>query len=290
MRTLAIVLAAAVLTALAATVNAGNNAFLASDDFETMLWGENQYDHQDLRFWWPQGTVDPNVLSVTQSSDRAHSGTYSARMWTAGIIDQSYWASSFCFSDIHNPDPILSYPSEPEWWWNPAYSKVFVDASIYIWDDYDPDGDPNEYSDGFRLDCIGGNMSHTWWAGAGVGIEPTSTLTHYTVSSSLSPSGRFVTDIERRHGWTQFRITVAGDYIQLYVEDQLAYECPFTNPNTAVNGVGIVNLMPLTLGGPSERGLYIDDWSSVTQIPEPCTLMLLGLGGAALLRRGCKRG
>jgi len=263
------------LLAITTTALAGSNIFLASDDFETMLWDEHWGNHPELREWYGLGTLNPAYVDVTQSSQYAHSGTYSARIWNAGPDQYGWFPGTLALADYSNPDDCPPASGDDPL---KTYKKRFVDVSVYIWDDYDPAGDPNDYDEGFAVS--------PWTSGysaptATIGVFPAISLTHYSAGYGVTG----YESIERRQGWTQFRLLMAGDQLRYYIDGQLFYSHYYLDPDNAANGFGQVAFFPVTTGGPSERGLYIDDWSSVTLIPEPATLMLLGLGGATLLRR-----
>jgi hypothetical protein len=234
------------------------------DDFENGVGGDIVYA--------PWGNVSgdsstPNGINnlVTTDSSHALSGTQSARAWASdpaawngytdfGATSGRVYAEVYVFEDLSDPGTV-----------NPVTNMLSL---------YGDSGtnNPNAFTDFLQLGVVpfypAGSTGYGWRTPAGI--------------NNASPA------TPRKQGWTKLAIDAAaladGGQVNFYIDDLLV--------GTGSRTAG-VNLRWVRLGNNSKslENFWYDD---LRVVPEPASVLLLGMAGFALAgyaarRRACVR-
>jgi len=285
MKHVALVFVAALAVAATTRVAPASITGYASDDFEIITADQDP----NLRLWYPYGVEGEWQAAMREKSDAvAHGGSYSGHLmvpeydaWHYGEFGN--WRRPAMQAHAVQGNPDRDNLPLPPWWDSAVYDFMdyckFTRVSIWVYDPYDPAGNPSDYAEGFRLTFA--DMYAPGWPTFEIAIDPDTSLTHYTFNYDQ------LTSLERQSGWVQFTCVARRGWLSFYINDELAYHDPTFQNEGSLGGLKAFQVQVLPPGTTaSVNGLYVDDFSATTEIlPEPGTALVLSAGVLALVRR-----
>ncbi|MBI4578207.1 MAG: PEP-CTERM sorting domain-containing protein [Planctomycetes bacterium] len=264
-----VLLSMAALACLSAAVVAAPNFH---DDFEAGVGGTNTwYNWRSSPDPWPPPNPSGINNLLTTSTDHNHTpaGTKSARAWES--------------------DPAA---------WN-AYSDFGADSGTihtdaWLFEDFTHDGTNSAQPVTNMLSLYGdGANPGVFTDYIQIGVVPfyPSGSVRYGFRTRYNDStggGIIDTGVSRKPGWTHLAIDVdamgLGGQIRFFIDGTQVGTSYRAGANGGAGGLSPVALRWVRLGNNSKS--YENFWyDDVNVTPEPASLLLLGLGGIALLRR-----
>jgi hypothetical protein len=266
----------AVLVLSALFAGAATAALPFVDDFEAGVGGTHAW------YNWNGGGGDPwpppnpsginNRLTTDGSHNHTPAGSQAARAhasdpaaWNAysdfGAESGSIRAEAYLFEDFNNNGTNAAQPVT-------NMLSLYGDAA-----------NPGAFSDYTQLGVVPFYPSGS----ARYGFR-----TRY---NDATGGGIIDTGVSRKAGWTQLAIEVdslaSGGQIRFFIDGAQVGTSLRAGANGGAGGLAGVDLRWIRLGNNSKS--YENFWyDDVRVTPEPAAILLLGLGGVALLRRRCR--
>jgi hypothetical protein len=240
-----------VVTTLLLSLAAGAyGAIVLQDNFDGYA------DQAAFEAAWPAVTAgSPAVLSTTQ----AHSGTQSAYIQTGTTRNAVRMFAETVASDAN--------PLEVSYWMYDPMGLAAAGRSYIQLKDYSP-------TSGTQLLAMGSYNSGGSYYYARVAFMPggTGAANWFMLNAAGAP--------QRSVGWHEMKMVIKGTTIDFLVDGILSGSKPYC----ATAGLVSFEEMRLGSGISSTIDYYCDD-VKIEVTPEPASLVLVALGGLALLRR-----
>lgn len=249
-------LSSAVLAIGMIAASSASASIIMQDDFESYA------DQTAFQTAWPVQTAPGLELNNTV----AHSGVQSA--FSNGANGRRNWRSLPSAQTGSNANPLLA-----EFWMNvPAVNsnaRQYSEIRSYAGDACNAGALEDLFAIGMSNAIVGASFFQARAAFSGV---------------SPSTSGWINLTVSRTAGWHRFGIEfVSGNVVNFYVDGVLGGSITDTSGGVASLDCFLIG-SGLTSNPATPQNAYYDD-VKIEVTPEPASLVLLGLGAAALLRR-----
>jgi hypothetical protein len=174
----------------------------------------------------------------------------------------------------------------------------YIQSSVYVFEDLSNPGSGDQpVTNMFALLGDSGTGPGAFTDYLQLGVVPffpggTTTYGFRTRYNDATGSGIIDTGVARKAGWTKLGIEVdplsAGGAVRFYVDDVLEGSSFRAGANGGAGGLSPVDMRWVRIGNNSKT--YENFWyDDVKVVPEPSSVLMLGLGGAGLLGIALRR-